>query len=57
MEDVHNLIYIGPTNPIQILNQDEIFWRFCMCPSNDTFNKHKNILFGTGDQQPRQEVY
>ena len=26
MEDVHNLINIGPTNPIQILNQHEIFW-------------------------------
>ena len=25
MEDVHNLINIGPTNPIQILNQHEIF--------------------------------
>ena len=35
MEDVHNLINIGPTNPIQILNQREIFWRYCMCSSND----------------------
>ena len=25
MEDVNNLINIGPTNPIQILNQHEIF--------------------------------
>ena len=25
MEDVHNLINFGPTNPIQILNQHEIF--------------------------------
>ena len=41
MEDVHNLINIGPTNPIQILNQHDIFWRFCMCPSNDTFAKNK----------------
>ena len=41
MEDVHNLINIGPTNPIQILNQHEIFWRFCMCNSNDTFDKNK----------------
>ena len=44
MEDVHNLINIGPTNPIQILNQHEIFlfdfW-FCMCPSNDIFDKNK----------------
>ena len=28
MEDVHNLINIGPTNPIQILNQHEIFEDF-----------------------------
>ena len=41
MEDVHNLINIGPTNPIQILNQHDIFWRFCMCNSNDTFDKNK----------------
>ena len=41
MEDVHNLINIGPTNPIQIINQHEIFWRFCMCNSNDTFDKNK----------------
>ena len=41
MEDVHNLINIGPTNPIQIVNQHEIFWRFCMCNSNDTFDKNK----------------
>ena len=39
MEEVPNLISIGPTNPIQILNQPEFLWRFCMCPSNDTFNK------------------
>ena len=41
MEDVHNLINIGPTNPIQIWNQHEIFWRFCMCNSNDTLDKNK----------------
>ena len=57
MEDVHNLINIGPTNPIQILNQHDIFWRFCMCNSNDTFEKIKNIEVGTGAQQQRQEVY
>ena len=44
MEDVHNLINICPTNPIKILNQHELFWRFCMCPSNDTFAKSKQIL-------------
>ena len=57
MEDVPNLINIGPINPIQILNQHEIFWRFCMCPSNDTFEKIKYIGIGTGAQQQRQEVY
>ena len=41
IEDVHNFINIGPTNPIQILNQHEIFWRFCMCNSIDTFDKNK----------------
>ena len=58
MEDVHNLINIGPINPIQILNQHEIFWRFCMCPSNNTFDKNEqNLEVGTGAQQQRQEVY
>ena len=58
MEDVHNLINIGPTNPIQIFNQHEIFWRFCMCTSNDTFDKNKkNLEVGTWAQQQRQEVY
>ena len=27
MEEVLSLINIGPTNPIQILNQHEIFWK------------------------------
>ena len=57
MEDVHNLINIGPTNPIQILNQHDIFWGFCMCNSNDTLTKIKSIAVGTGAQQQRQEVY
>ena len=57
MEDVHNLINIGPTNPIRILNQHEIFWKFCMCNSNDTFHKKKNIEVVTGAQQQRQEIY
>ena len=52
MEDVHNFINIGPTTPIQILKQHEIFWRFCMCNLNDTFDKNnKNIEAGTGAQQ------
>ena len=49
MEDVHILINIGPTNPIQSLNQHDIFWRFCMCNSNDTFDKNKRTIdVGTG---------
>ena len=57
MEDVPNLIYIGPTNPIQILNQHDIFWIFCMCTSNDTLDKKiKKILMSVLGQQ-RQEVY
>ena len=58
MEDVHNYINIGPTNPIEILNQHEIFWRFCICPTNDTFDKNKKKFeVGTGAQQQRQEAY
>ena len=58
MKDVHNLINIVPTNPIQILNQLEFFLGFCMCNSNDTFDKNKkNLEVGTGAQQQRQEVY
>ena len=57
MENVHNLIKIGATNPIQILNKHGIFWKFCMCSSNDTFDK-KYIYVGTGSaQQQRNEVY
>ena len=41
MEDIHNLINIGPTNPIQSLNQHDFFLRFCMCNSNYTFDKNK----------------
>ena len=57
MQAVHNLINIGPTNLIQNLNQHEMFWRFCMCLSNDTFDKIKNLEVDTGAQQQRQEVY
>ena len=30
--------------PFKFFNQHEIFWRFCMCPANDTFDKNKKIL-------------
>ena len=43
MEEVLNLINMCPTNPIQILNKHELFWIFCACPSNDTFDKNKKI--------------
>ena len=48
MEDVSNLSIIGPTNPIQILKQHEFFWRFCMCPSKDTFNKKRISMLVMG---------
>ena len=55
MEDVHNLINIGPTNPIQILNQHEI--DFVCVIQMILLTKIKNIEVGTGTQQQRQEVY
>ena len=60
MEDVHNLINIGPTNPIQILNQHEIFYYYYnfVCVSQMILlTKIKNIEVGTGAQQQRREVY
>ena len=57
MEDVHNLINIGPTNPIQILNQHEIFEYFACVIQMILLTKIKNIEVGTGAQQQRQEVY
>ena len=52
MEEVINLINICPTNTIQILNQHEFVWRFCVCPSTDTFDKNfKNLDVGTGAPQ------
>ena len=44
MEEFPNLINIGPTNPIQILNQHGLFGRFCLCPSNDTLKKSMLVL-------------
>ena len=57
MEDVHNLINIGPTNPIQVLNQHEILEYFVCVVQMILFTKIKNIEVGTGAQQQRQEVY
>ena len=57
MEDVHNLINIGPTNPIQILNQMKFFDDFVCVIQMILLTKIKNIEVGTGAQQQRQEVY
>ena len=57
MEDVHNLINFGPTNPIQILNQHEIFEDFLCVLQMILLTKIKNLEVGTGAQQQRQEVY
>ena len=56
MQDVHNLINIGPTNLIRILNQHEIFWRFVYVLQMILLTKIKNLEVGTGAQQQRQEV-
>ena len=59
MEDAHNLINIGPTNPIQILNQHSFFEDFiCVLWMIILTKKNKrNVDVGTGAQQQRQEVY
>ena len=57
MEDVHNLINIGPTNPIQILNQHKFFEDFVCVIQIILLTKIKNLEVGTGAQQQRQEVY
>ena len=57
MEDVHNLINIGPKIPIQILNQHEIFDDFVCVLQMILLTKIKNLEVGTGAQQQRQEVY
>ena len=44
MEDVHNLNNIGPTNPIQILNQREIFEDFLCVLQMILLTKIKKIL-------------
>ena len=57
MEDIHNLINIGPTNPIQILNQHDIFEDFKCVLQMILLRKTKTKKVGTGAQQQRQEVY
>ena len=57
MQDVHNLINIGPKNLIQILNQHEIFEDFVWVLQMIPLTKIKNLEVGTGAQQQRQGVY
>ena len=57
MEDVHNLINFDPTNPIQILNQHEIFEDFVCVLQMILLTKIKNLEVGTGAQQQRKKVY
>ena len=57
MEDVHNLINFGPTNPIQILNQHDFFEDFVCVLLIILLKKIKNLEVGTGAQQQKQEVY
>ena len=57
MEDVHNLINIGPTNPIQILTNIKFSEDFVCVIQMIILTKIKNLKVGTGAQQKRQEVY
>ena len=57
MQDVHNLINIGPTNLIQSLNQHEIFKDFVCVLQMILLTKIKNLEVSTGAQHQRQEVY
>ena len=57
MEEITNLINIGPTNPIQILNQHD-FFEDCVCVLQMILlTKIKNLDVGTGTPQPREKVY
>ena len=47
MEDVHNLINIGPTNPIQILNQHDFLEDFVCVLQRIPLTKMKNLDVGT----------
>ena len=58
MEEVPNLINIGPTNPIQILNQHGFFEDFvCVLQMILLTQNKKNIDVGIGAPQQRQEIY
>ena len=57
MEEVPNLINIGPTNPIQILNRHDFFEDFVCVLRMMLLTKIKNLDVGTGTPQQRREVY
>ena len=44
MEDVHNLLNVGPTNPIQIFNQHEIFEDFVCVLQMIYLTKDKTLM-------------
>ena len=51
MEEVPNLINIGPTSPIQILNQNIFFKDFVCVRQMILLTKIKNLDVGTGAPQ------
>ena len=57
MEDIHNLINIGPTNTTQIFNQHEMFLNIFYVSFKWSFWQKWHFDVGTGAQQQRQEVY
>ena len=57
MEDVNKLLNIGPTNPIQIMNQYEILYDFVCVLQMILLTKITNLDVGTGARHQRQEVY
>ena len=57
MEDVPNLTHIGPTNPIQISNQHELFGDCVGVLQIILLTKITNIDVGTGARDQRQEFY
>ena len=44
IKDVSNFIKICSTNPIQVLNLQDISRRYCLCPWNDIFHIKKSML-------------
>ena len=57
MEEVPSLLNISPTKPIQILNQHECFWRFCIVLQMILLAKITDLDVGTGAPQQGKEVY